>query len=99
MIVKLSSADAPLLDDADRFDRLHVETAVPVVSAELGSLVSPADDDDHAWLVIAELAALLIATTQTGTAPEQFSSMIDFARQQGWVSADGLRIRAHVIDV
>ncbi len=98
MIVRLRPGAAPELADADRFDRLHAESAVPVGETDPGSLVRPGTDDDHVWLVIAELRAAAVAASTVPDAAARFDAMIDVAAGQGWLDDDGTSVRAHVVD-
>lgn len=49
---------------------------------------------DHAWLDISWLRAAAGERDQDWLAG--FTGMLDFAGAQGWLSADGRRVRAHV---
>ncbi len=63
--------------------------------AGLGALGVP-DGDDHAWLDLAKVRQLAEAAGVGPGWTDRWHRMIAYARAQGWISADGHRVRAHV---
>ncbi|MCU1454120.1 MAG: hypothetical protein JWN46_2266 [Acidimicrobiales bacterium] len=63
----------------------------------VGSLLEPFGrlDGTVAWLSIDALRSGAGVGTEGGPPAAEFTAMIDYARGQGWVSADGLEVRAH----
>ena len=100
MILHLTTDGVARLDDARDFKRLHCEIDLPRQSLALAQTqLAPAarlDDADTAWIDVAWLRH---------QAPEpdapawlaQLDQMLAKARPYGWVSEDGLHVKAHVV--
>ena len=95
MIVHLSADSPARLDDLDRLDRLHAESAGPPDATRLTDWCSLDDDGEHVWLDVAACRSIGMASLGTGWA-EGFDAMVDFAASRGWTDEDGRRVRAHI---
>ena len=85
------------VEDAGNLRQLHAEfrgvddraAAAALSAAGLGEL-----SGDHVWLSVAGLRAAGDASPEWAAG---FDGMIAYAASQGWVDADGTRVRAHVV--
>jgi hypothetical protein len=79
------------------FGSLALETRVPldatIATLQTSGLASGVHDG-HAWLSIATLKKT--AAVEDDEWARRFDQMIDSVRPYGWVSKDGLQVRAHV---
>ncbi len=83
--------------EPENLKRLHAEfrgvddglAASALDATGLGSV-----DGDHAWL---STAALRAAGDGSVTWTTGFDGMLAYAASKGWTSADGTRVRAHII--
>jgi hypothetical protein len=83
--------------DADNLKQLHAEfhgvgddvAAAAISAAGLGTV-----DGDHAWL---DAGALRAAGDGSAGWTAGFDGMLAYAASKGWASADGTRVRAHII--
>jgi hypothetical protein len=95
-------ADPPSLSLEEPQDcaRLYVEV---VEGSDLGSLhallvaegVGRVEDDDHAWISVVALRSLAESRVDEKWA-EDFKKMLAYANGQGWLTADGAEVRAHL---
>ena len=98
MIVTLT-ADGALVREADDCGRLHVETALSgddLRTALTTTGTGAPADDEHVWLDLATLRsrAGLLATDPDW--PRHWEAMVAYAQRSGWLSPDGLAVRAHI---
>ena len=98
MIVTLT-ADGALVRDADDCGRLHVETELSgddLRTALTTTATGTPADDEHVWLDLATLRsrARLLATDPGW--PQRWEAMVDAAQRSGWLSPDGLAVRASI---
>jgi hypothetical protein len=85
--------------DAGNLKQLHAEfrgvgddrAAAALAAAGLGRV-----DGDHAWL---DAGALRAAGDGSAAWATGFDGMLAYAASQGWVSADGAAVRAHIVRV
>lgn len=75
----------------NEFEILVPAKAVPLPSA----LVQ--DDELHAWVSEAWLRAELERSALAEGWQREYQSMLDYACRKGWLRADPLAIRAHVV--
>jgi hypothetical protein len=98
-VIVTLTADGALVRDADDCGRLQVETELSgddlrTALATTGT-GAPADDE-HVWLDLATLrsrAGLLAADPDW---PQRWEAMVDAAQRSGWLSPDGLAVRARI---
>ena len=83
--------------DAENLKQLHAEfrgvdddvAAAAIAAAGLGTV-----DGDYAWL---DAAALQAAGDSSAEWTARFDGMLAYAAGKGWTSADGARVRAHIV--
>jgi hypothetical protein len=86
-----------VIEDAGNLRQLHAEfrgvddlaAATALDAAGLGEL-----SGDHVWLSVAALRAAADESPDWAT---RFDGMIGYAAGQGWASADGSQVQAHVV--
>jgi hypothetical protein len=86
--------------DVDDLARLHLalgavtneEADEALRTAGLGELT----DEDTGWLDVAALRSAAEREAGGGDWPQRFDGMLGKAREHGWVSDDGARVRVHV---
>jgi hypothetical protein len=89
----------PQLVSADDLTSLSVRVeASPVDPAAISWMLRTAGAGDvaadHVWLDISWLRSA--AGTPGPDWPQRFAAMLEYARTRGWLSPDGLRVRAHL---
>lgn len=99
MILRMNADTSLALYEPLDFTRLHCEIALSssqeqVVRARLEG-VAELRNVDTVWIDVAWLRAQV--RTASSSEPDAFDRMIASARPHGWVSPDGLRVKAHVI--
>ena len=106
MIIRVGSA--VIVEESSDLLSLVVQTAVDesttrhTLAAEGLCLAAGADEPDdlpgHVWLIVEQLRNRANGGDDAPDAhwSRQWESMVQFAAQNGWVSADGLLLRAHV---
>ena len=99
MIVQLDADGRLGLAASDDFARLHCEFAqsasqLPAVRELLEGAVELASADE-AWIELSWLRRQAPQSSEAWT--RNFDRMIAGAKPFGWVSSDGLRVKAHVI--
>ncbi|MCG7630904.1 hypothetical protein MHN80_01115 [Gordonia McavH-238-E] len=88
------------VDVVERTDyrRFHLQADANVSLPEIGALLQRERlggvDDGHAWIRIDSLRERLAGFTDFDA--EQFSEMVTYATQRGWVSPDGAALRTHI---
>ncbi len=100
MIVAIDAAHAVRLEQPLDFKRFHVEIAAP--RSELAALrksfaaYGAIEDEAHAWI---DADALRQWPSLAGNAEYAtgLGQMLDYAARKGWMSADGGRVRAHIV--
>lgn len=99
MVIVILAADGVLVRDPDDCGRLHVETELSgndLAAALTGTGTGAPADDGHVWL---DLAALRSRAGRAATDPDwprNWEAMVAYAQRSGWVSPDGLAVRAHL---
>lgn len=97
MYVEINAKQPATLRDLTNLGELAVKAHAvddSHIQATLGASGLGLLDGDHAWLQVSMLHA---AGVDIGAEWEQgFNGMIDYARSRGWVSEDGITVRAHV---
>lgn len=96
MIVRLSALDAAVVLDADRLDRLSVESSGPVADMRLEPMCAVADIADHVWLDVVALRRAGAAESADEHFGDRFDAMIAYAAEHDWLSDDRSRVLAHV---
>lgn len=100
MIVAIDAALAVRLEQPLDFKRFHVEIAAPRSAlAALGKAFEAygaIEDEAHAWI---DADALRQWPGLAGNAEYAagLGQMLDYAARKGWMSADGRRVRAHIV--
>lgn len=98
MILHIAMNGSVRLHEPVNFRRLHCEFAMPPAcrarAHDLLQGIAHLDGDD-AWIDIGWLRSQ--APSGDAAWPSAFEQMIAQARPYGWVSADGLQVKAHVI--
>jgi len=85
------------VEDPGNLKQLHAEfrgisdeaAAAALAAAGLGTV-----DGDHAWL---DAGALRAANDGSEAWAAGFDGMLAYAASKGWASADGARVRAHIV--
>lgn len=98
MIVILT-ADGAVVRDADDCRRLHVETDLTgddLAAALAATGTGEPADDGHVLLDLGTLRARARLTATDPEWPQHWEAMVEHARRSGWLSPDGLTVRAHV---
>lgn len=97
MYVEITGAHRATVHELDNLRELEVrthgttreDTDAALVAAGLGSVAA-----DHAWLGV---TALREAGADRGdTWDKGFADMVEYAGSHGWLSEDGLLVRAHL---
>jgi hypothetical protein len=88
---------------ADDCTSLDVRTA-PDLRSSLDEALRQAklgqwDGGDEADLQVAELRRRAVAESVSAGWARRWDDMISYAGRQGWLSADGATVRAHVVDL
>lgn len=96
MIVRLSGLGAPVVLDADRLDRLSVESPGHVADMQLGPMCAVAEVDDHVWVDVVALRRAGAAESADQSFGDRFDAMIAYAAEHDWLSDDRSRVLAHV---
>lgn len=100
MFVSISSSGhGPQLMSVDDLTslavRVHAKAVDPgAVSSTLRSAGAGDVADGHAWLNIGWLRTA--AGTPGPDWPDRFAAMLEYAKDRGWLSSDGRRVRAHI---
>jgi hypothetical protein len=103
--VDFSSGPAPAiaLRDAEDFRSFKVvtlggagEAGEAPRLADAVAAVGKVDDDGHVWLSTAAVVELAGARGAEPDWAESFAAMLAYAESHGFLSADGMRVRAHV---
>lgn len=80
------------------YRRFHLQADESISLPEIGALLQRERlgdvDDGHAWIRTDSLRERLAGSTNFDA--EQFSEMVTYATQRGWVSPDGAALRAHI---
>ena len=96
-LTELFASAEGLLDlcDPTYFKALKVSVPVTMSASEVAVALLPLGQvgDGQAWLDIRALAALGLAGPSWR---EGFDAMIRYAGRSGWVSSDGMSVRAHI---
>lgn len=100
MIVAIDAAHAVRLEQPLDFKRFHVEIAAPrsglaalrKAFASYGAI----EDETHAWIDAETLRQWPGLAGNAGYATG-LGQMLDYAARKGWMSADGKRVRAHIV--
>ena len=100
MIVAIDAARTVRLEQPLDFKRFHVEIAAP--RSELAALrkafaaYGVIEDESQAWV---DANALRQWPALAGNAEyaSGLGQMLDYAARKGWMSADGNRVRAHIV--
>jgi hypothetical protein len=97
MYVNIDTTGHATLHGVENLRELKV-VAPAMASADVASALEADNwgrlDGDHAWLSV---GALKSAGAAEGAAwDEGFTQMMGYAASQGWVSPDGLQVRAHL---
>lgn len=98
MIVQLS-AGAARVAEPDDCTRLHVATSLPadaVDEALRGSGAGRLAPEGDALLDVETLRRRARAAADAPDWDDRWTTMIDYARSKGWVTADDAAVRAHV---
>ncbi len=103
MILEMAADGAVELRETLDFQHLHCEMALPQACIEeareaLAGIAELAPDG--AWISLAWLHAAGIAEQPAPERAEwsaRFARMVDKARPHGWVDAEGLAVKAHVV--
>ncbi len=98
MIVILT-ADGAVVQDPDDCGRLHVRTDLSgdVLAAALTTTGTGAPaDDGHVWLDLATLRSRARLAATDPDWPRNWAAMVAYAQRSGWLSPDGLAVRAHL---
>jgi hypothetical protein len=95
MIVRVTADRSVVLDEPGLLTRLHVEAATGV---EVGPALAAAGaggslDGDHVEIDLAWLRAAAAGHASVA----DLDALVGYAASRGWVSADGERVRAHVV--
>ena len=97
MIVRLTAAGAVVLD-ADDCTALHLETELQ--GGKLRAALATTDTGAvHGDDVLLDLAVLRSRAKLVATADDwgqRWSTMVEYARTKGWLSADGRSVHVHV---
>ncbi len=97
MIVELSQDQPPTLTDADRLDRMHANVRGRSEDGEVRRRACvPGPDADHVWVDIEWLRAAAAVQVDDPGFADRFDGMIAYAGKQGWLNANGRRVRAHI---
>jgi hypothetical protein len=97
MYVEVRSAGEASVVDVENLRELAVRAHgadIDGVSATLQANGLGAVEGDHAWLDVERLR--LSGPVDQAHWSEGFDGMISYARKQGWLSADGSSVRAHL---
>lgn len=100
MIIAIDAAHVVRLEQPLDFKRFHVEIAAP--RSTLAALRSAfaaygaIEDEAQAWI---DADALRRWPSLAGNAEYAtgLGQMLDYAARKGWMSADGKRVRAHIV--
>lgn len=99
MIVAIDAAGTVRLEQPLDFKRFHLEILAP--RSELAALrkafaAHGTIEDEHAWI---DASSLRQWPGLAGNAEYQtgLGQMLDYAARKGWMSADGKRVRAHIV--
>ena len=91
----LVSQNGPSLEEAEDLARFHltIESGVTDPATALGRWGTI--DGDHAWVQVDALRRA--AAGRVGARWDaDFAGMLSYAKEKGWLSADGSAIRAHI---
>lgn len=97
MYISVQPSEVDVLEPTDyrRFE-LHADASLSAVDigAQLQRERLGDVEDGHAWIRIDPLRTRLASSSDFDA--EQFSAMVAYAVEHGWVSPDGDALRAHI---